>query len=570
MNKRYKNKSAKARRIRFILILAFIIILGKFVYSGISNNIKGFWGIPDDSIVEIEDEPEIEEEKPVEVTIKISAIGDTALGRDYRFAHKNSMDEVFEKNNEDYSYFFSKVAYIFEDSDITIANLENAFTLEDAKAEKYDYGNNYWFKGDPKYAQVLIEAGIDVVSLSNNHTYDFGQKGYDDTKEALEKVGVSYFGYDDLYETTIKGIDFGFVGINELGEYEQGTDLDELKADIENKINYLKEKNDFVIATFHWGKEYVHEHNQLQRDLAYLAIDLGADLIIGTHPHVIQGIEKYNGKYIIYSLGNFCFGGNKNPPDYDTFIYQQEMVFEIFEGKKTLLEIKEPDYIPCYLSGTKGLNNYQPVLAKGSDIPRILNKINKYSIYKMPEERILEKSKAQLIDLEEYIPNIIIDLKYGSTDNVTGEVLYDDGYKATLRRETAEKLKAANEIFNNDGYRVKVWDGYRPAYVQQRLWDNVDEASKIYFMNPKLGSNHTRGCAVDVTLTDWNGVEIDMPSGFDDLTGKATRKYTYANAAQKANAQYLEKVMRQVGFNIINTEWWHFDDSDYKLYDLID
>lgn len=568
MKKRYNRKSVYMRRIRFLLIMVFIIVLGKFIYSSISDNIKGSWGIPDDPVYDNE-ETVIEEEKPEEVTIIISAIGDTALGRDYRFSHKNSMDEVFEKNNEDYGYFFSKVAHIFEESDLTIANLENAFTLENKKAEKYDYGNNYWFKGDPKYANILKEANIDAVSLSNNHTYDFGQKGYDDTKETLENLGIGYFGYDDLYETNVKGINIGFVGFNELGEYEQGTDKEELKADIENKIKLLKNNNDFVIATFHWGKEYVHEHNETQRDLAYFTIDCGADFIIGTHPHVIQGIEKYNGKYIIYSLGNFCFGGNKNPPDYDTLIYQQEIVFEILNEDKRLIEIKEPDYIPCYISGTKGLNNYRPVLAKGNDIARILNKINKYSIYKMPEERIFEKSRAQLVYLQEYIPNIIIDLKYATTDNVAGAVLYDNT-EALLRKETADKLKEANEIFNGQGYRIKVWDAYRPSAVQQKLWDSADEKSKVYFANPKIGSNHTRGCAVDVTLTDMDGVELDMPSGFDDLTGKATRKYLYASPTQKANAQLLEKVMKQVGFNTINSEWWHFDDSDYKLYELID
>ncbi|NLN47847.1 MAG: hypothetical protein GX154_01845 [Clostridiales bacterium] len=566
---RYKNKSAKARRIRFILLLIFIIILGSFIYSSIGDKIKGSWGIPEDEPFVLEDEVPIEEEKPEEVTIKLTAIGDVALGRDYRSTFKNSMDEVFEKNGNDYGYFFAKVSHIFNESDLTVANLENAFTLEKERPEKYDYGNNYWFKGDPKYARVLKEANIDVVSLSNNHTYDYGQKGYDDTKEALDTVGVSYFGYDDLYETNIKGVNIGFVGINELGEYEQGTDKEELKADIESKINLLRNNNDYVIATFHWGKEYVHEHNETQRDLAYFAIDKGADLIIGTHSHVIQGIENYNGKYIIYSLGNFCFGGNKNPPDYDTFIYQQDIVFEIFKDEITLIETKEPDYIPCYLSGTKGLNNYQPILAKGSDIERILTKINKYSVYKMTEAKIYEKSRAQLVNLVDYIPNILIDLKYGTTDNVAGRVLYENP-EPLLRRETADKLKEASKIFNEMGYKVKVWDGYRPGSVQQALWDSVDDKGKVYFANPKLGSNHTRGCAVDVTLTDWDGTEIDMPSGFDDIMGKATRKYVYATATQKANAQMLEKVMKQVGFNIINSEWWHFDDSDYKLYELID
>ncbi|MDD2481689.1 MAG: CapA family protein [Lutispora sp.] len=561
MSRRNRKKSAFMRRIRFIIIVAVVIIFGKYMYTTFSDNIKGSSSIPPYNNTE----PDIvKDEKPKEVTIKISAIGDVALGRDYRFAHKDSMDDVFEKNNEDYGYFFSSVAHIFAEDDLTIANLENAFTLEEQKAEKYDYGNNYWFKGDPKYARVLKEANIEVVNLANNHTYDFGQKGYDDTKETLENLGIGYFGYDDIYETNIKGINIGVAGFNELGEFEQGTNKDEFKADIENKIKLLKSNNDFVIANFHWGKEYVHTHNETQTELAYFAIDSGADFVIGTHPHVIQGIEKYKDKYILYSLGNFGFGGNKRPPDFDTFIYQQEIVFN---GDKSIAQIKEPDYIPCYISSVKHINDYQPTPAKGSDIVRILNKINKYSTYKMSEDTIAEKAKPQLVNLQEYIPNILIELKYATTDNVTGEVLYESN-EALLRVETAKKLKVANEILNKQGYRIKIWDAYRPSSVQQKLWDKAEK--KIYFADPKIGSNHTRGCTVDVTLTDLDGVDIDMPSGFDDMTGKATRKYVYATPTQKQNAQLLEKAMKQAGFNSINIEWWHFDDSDYKLYDFID
>ncbi|MEG0549474.1 MAG: CapA family protein, partial [Coprobacillus sp.] len=137
----------------------------------------------------------------------------------------------------------------------------------------------------------------------------------------------------------------------------------------------MKKQSDIVLIYFHWGTERSYYPDQVQKDFAHFAIDNGADLVLGSHPHVIQGIEKYKEKYIAYSLSNFCFGGNKNPQDKDTFIYQQTFNFE---GNK-LLSIDNPNIIPCSISSQNNVNNYQPTPSRGADAERIKNKLENIS-----------------------------------------------------------------------------------------------------------------------------------------------------------------------------------------------
>ena len=132
---------------------------------------------------------------------------------------------------------------------------------------------------------------------------------------------------------------------------------------------------DLIIAIFHWGneRETVPDYNQMT--LAHAAIDNGADLVIGHHPHVLQGIEEYRGKYIAYSLGNFCFGGNSAPSDMDTMIFQQ--TFTIRNGE--VLADQNINLIPCSISSEAGFNNYQPTPSEGSEAERIRQKIEERS-----------------------------------------------------------------------------------------------------------------------------------------------------------------------------------------------
>lgn len=547
-----------------LIILSLMILSGTYVY--VKMGIVGFAEPAKTGPEQMQEGQGLHiPGEPEEVVLKISVVGDVLIGTEFRFPYENYLEDVLAGVGGDYSYFLANVAQIFAGDDLTIANLENPLTTTTNRVEKYDYGRNFWFKGKPEYGKILAEGNIDVVNLANNHTYDYGQQGYSDTKAALDSYGIGYFGYDDLYETVIKGIKIGIAGFNELGKYDQGTDHEVLKAEVKNKIELLKSNNDLVIAYFHWGKEYSYEPTETQKSLAHAAIDAGADLVAGSHAHVIQGVEQYKDRYIVYSLANFCYAGNKNPEDKDTFIYQQEFVFN--GADQSIIEIKEPYYIPCYVSSVKEINNFQPTPAIGSDIVRILKKINDLSPYKLAEETIQARGEARMVNLQEFIPNLVIDLRYASTNNIVGRPLYADNV-ALLRVETAKKLAKASEMLSKQGLRLKLWDGYRPASVQLQLWESAE--NKSYFAHPSKGSKHTRGCAVDVTLTDWEGNELDMPSDFDDLTDRATRSYPHATPLQKQNALLLEKVMKEAGFRTINIEWWHFEDTDWELFDLIE
>ncbi|MGS0765866.1 M15 family metallopeptidase [Syntrophomonas curvata] len=179
------------------------------------------------------------------------------------------------------------------------------------------------------------------------------------------------------------------------------------------------------------------------------------------------------------------------------------------------------------------------------------------------------KATAQdMIALDEHIPEIMVDLRYATTDNFTRTKIYDDD-TAYLRRGTAEKLKAAQADFTASGYGIKVWDAYRPPTAQFKLWNKCPDAR--FVINPHQGySYHSRGVAVDITLVDKEGRELPMPTGFDDFTAKADRDYGDIDEERARNARLLEQIMLKHGFQSIHYEWWHFIDSDKDRYSVID
>jgi poly-gamma-glutamate synthesis protein (capsule biosynthesis protein) len=254
-------------------------------------------------------------------TLVISAIGDCVIGSDARFTYEGSFIDEFVKQNNQYDYFFSGVKNILESDDLTIANLENAFTDYEQKADKFHQQDRaFFFKGPPEFAHILKEGSIETVNLANNHSFDYLEKGLLDTKASLMKVGIDYFGYEDKAIFNTKGRKIGLLGYNTYGPLEKGVALSSLMAQVKNEIAEIKEAADLIIVSFHWGEEY-NDVTSDQKLLGRYAIDSGADLVLGHHPHVIQEIENYQGKYIVYSLGNFVYGGNRNPVDKDTFIF---------------------------------------------------------------------------------------------------------------------------------------------------------------------------------------------------------------------------------------------------------
>ena len=299
------------------------------------------------------------------VSLTLSVVGDCTLGTDETFDYDTSLNAYYDNYGAD--YFLQNVRSIFSADDLTIANFEGTLTDSDEREDK-----TFAFKAPASYASILSGSSVEAVNTANNHSHDYGDQGFDDTLAALDDAGIVHFGYDETAVMDIKGIKVGMVGIYEL--------YDHLDREQQLKDNIAKVQADgaqLIVVIFHWGNETETVPDSNQTTLGRMAIDLGADLVCGHHPHVLQGIETYKGKNIVYSLGNFCFGGNSSPSDMDTMIYQQTFTIDA-DGVKN---DNVTNIIPCSISSAAydGYNNYQPTPAEGDEATRILEKINERS-----------------------------------------------------------------------------------------------------------------------------------------------------------------------------------------------
>lgn len=302
--------------------------------------------------------------EPQIVTLTITAAGDVTLGNHAGQGYEGTFREMYDK--KDNAYFLQNVKDIFEADDMTIVNFEGVLTFCDDLVEK-----EFNMKGDPEYIGILTEASVEAVSFGNNHRLDYGQQGSDDTVAAFEEAGIVY-AYDNItgiYET--QGIRIGFVSVNEV------YDGNAVEAYLEDGIRYLREEEqvNLVIACCHWGEERENYPEDYQKELGHKCIDWGADLVLGAHAHVLQGVEVYKERFIVYGLANFCFGGNRNPKDKDTMIFQQTFTF--VDGVKQ--EGQEAKVIPCSVSSVSYRNDFCPTPADGEEYTRILGRINEYS-----------------------------------------------------------------------------------------------------------------------------------------------------------------------------------------------
>lgn len=305
-------------------------------------------------------------------TIIVSAIGDCTLGTDSRFPYGGRFDTTLKAVGNDYGYFFNNVRTVLENDDLTIANLETTLTIANKQANKGDPDEAYFFKGDPSYTQILKQGSIEAVNLANNHTYDYLFQGYQDTMSNLNQAGILFFGYDNKAVTNVNGIKIGMLGYNLVGRLEEGININGLQKQVASDIEQMKQDCELVIVSFHWGIEGSKVVTKKQSALGHFVIDSGADLVLGHHPHIIQKVENYNGKYIVYSLGNFCFGGNHNPYDKDTFIFQQSFVFNQDDICVNASEVK---IIPCSVSSISNRNNFCPTPVEGEAAQRILQRL---------------------------------------------------------------------------------------------------------------------------------------------------------------------------------------------------
>lgn len=368
--KRRRLKKGVRQSIFIGIPLIFIIIVGSMIMNQMSSNEAVVSEVESEKTNKKSkefsqkngEENELVEPKPEpikETSITISAAGDFTIGTDESFGYSGSFVNEAEKNG--LPYFVEGIKDIFQKDDFTTVNLETTLTTATQKAQK-----KFRFKGDPSYAQIFNLGGIEAVNLANNHIHDYLQQGYEDTITSLKNHNVGYFGYDHQYITTIKDIKIGALG------YEGWNDTPDIRRQVETDIQSLKDQDvQIILVHYHWGIERQYVPTEEQKSLARFTIDAGADLILGHHPHVVQGIEEYNEKFIVYSLGNFMFGGNRNPSDKDTYVFQQTFHLK----NDVLTEKKEINVIPFSISSVSNRNNYQPVPLEGAEAERVTKKI---------------------------------------------------------------------------------------------------------------------------------------------------------------------------------------------------
>lgn len=315
--------------------------------------------------------------KPKEQTrFVISLLGDCTLSSSH---YTNHFESVV---GDDLGYPFSNVAEILTADDLTLANLECSFS-----DKRLESTSEYAFCGQTKYAESLTLGGVDCVSMANNHTHDFGSVGVADTAAALEDVGVTGvqgnqsvcfdLRHDD--GTTLR------VGIYVL-PFNGSTEQMQKGA-----AKAREDGADIVIACMHAGAEKIYVPTARQTYLAHAAIDGGADVVAGTHPHVLQPAEVYHDGVILYSLGNFCFGGNRNPGDKDTVIAQ--LIVDVEEEGISW----EMGYVPCRVSSVSNTNDYRPTpYEQGTaDYQRCLSKLAEPWNRMTAEEAAAAKAAAE-------------------------------------------------------------------------------------------------------------------------------------------------------------------------------
>ncbi|MBR2697607.1 MAG: CapA family protein [Clostridia bacterium] len=293
-------------------------------------------------------------------SITITAAGDCTFGG----CLKHDTYKVFKKYVDayGYDYFFQNVRSLFQQDDLTIINLEGPLTDVGTMTTK----SGICFRGEPEWTAIMTGSSVEVCNFANNHAMDMGKEGFERTTQALDEAGIGYCAYSKAYNTTVKGVRVTVLGFDKWNNS---------KSEVVDAVKKARPDCDLLIVNMHWGFEMHYEPMKDQKDVGHAVIDAGADLVIGTHPHVYGGVEQYKGKYICYSLGNFCFGGNTMPSDQRAMMFQQ--VFNVSgTGEITDGGI---NVIPVRVSGDSHKNDFQPRVLGAKAGAKLLKAIAKYS-----------------------------------------------------------------------------------------------------------------------------------------------------------------------------------------------
>lgn len=297
--------------------------------------------------------------------------GDCVLGtREEWKSNADTFDTQVAQQGE--AWCFESIAKPFLTDDMSLINLE--CVLQD-DSDGHLKGKQYTFRGATNFTNILQTAGIEQVNLANNHYIDFGKAGRESTRKALEAADIAYSGYTHRYIAEINGYKIGFAGCRETVYLER-------KAPMYNDLKALKKAGcDVIIYSCHWGREYSPTHNNRQKRMADYALAHGADIVIGTHPHCVQGIDARNGGVVIWSLGNLVFGGTHDMTTFDAVIVQARLTFENGKYQGVTLRL-----MPVLTSSDRPRNNFRPEWAQGADKARILALIQADSAGKIREE----------------------------------------------------------------------------------------------------------------------------------------------------------------------------------------
>ena len=370
---------------KIILVILCLMLSAELVFLGILSMRKSSAGQADSPVLSATDAPtqeptavpteeptEAPTEEPTEpptegpteppfVSYTLSFAGDCTLGTNRD--KWNASSSFIQTIGENYDYPFANVREYFENDDMTIVNLEVVLADEGTST-----GKLFTFRGPTAYSQILTGSSVEAVTIANNHSKDYGEAGYESTKTVLTEAGVEYV---EANKSNIFTLEDGLVVGLYAVDTSTGIDKD---ASVEDIKQLKADGAELIIVAAHWGSEGKYRPDTRQQDVAKALIDAGANIIYGHHPHVLQKIEEYNGGIIYYSLGNFSFGGNRNPKDKDSAILQQEVIRDR-EGNVTLGELT---IIPCSISSTDAYNNYQPTPCEiGSEMyDRILTKLD--------------------------------------------------------------------------------------------------------------------------------------------------------------------------------------------------
>lgn len=284
---------------------------------------------------------------PTAKEIVVSFLGDCTLGQNKDLGNAEySFSNII---GTDYAYPFKNAVDILSTDDLTLANLEGPLTESTVFREK-----EIVFKGSPDYVEILSLGSVEAVNLANNHAYDYWDAGLTDTKEVLEGAGIVWSDNTTYSIYEVDGVKIGMAGFTFPWQLEPIYEaIDSLRAD----------GCEIVIISIHTGVERMYEPESVAVNMAHDIIDYGADIYVGHHPHRLQPIEYYNGKYILYSLSNFVFGGQPWLTDPDTAIVQCTFTVDLGELIDCRLKV-----IPYSMTTTFPGNDYCPTpYAPGSD-----------------------------------------------------------------------------------------------------------------------------------------------------------------------------------------------------------